>query len=67
MSSSGIAGKAGAFGAGFFGALWVGGAAGTLAYKLVSLFVFGKWPNTPWPTCFRPFMTFPKSHRTCPS
>ncbi|MFZ5811294.1 MAG: hypothetical protein ACOY4F_04565 [Thermodesulfobacteriota bacterium] len=46
MSSSGIAGKIGAFGAGFFGALWIGGAAGTLAYKLVSLLVFGKWPDT---------------------
>ncbi len=55
MSSSGIAGKAGAFGAGFFGALWIGGAAGTLAYKLVSLLVFGKWPNTPMADLFPSF------------
>ncbi len=52
MGSSGIAGKTGAFGAGFFGALWVGGAAGTLAYKLVSLLVSGKWPDIPMTDLF---------------
>ncbi|QLA16039.1 hypothetical protein [Desulfolutivibrio sulfoxidireducens] len=47
MRSSGIAGKVGAFGAGFFGALWVGGTAGTLMYKLVSLVLRERWPELP--------------------
>lgn len=61
MRSSGIAAKIGAFGAGFFGALWLGGTAGTLVYKLVSVVAFGKWPEVPLADVFPSLVALPRS------